>query len=60
MPIHVQNIIFHIIKFFFLVSSYLVSTFFVSYWSAFTFFIMNTDSRKYADISLYYPHHEGA
>jgi hypothetical protein len=47
-------------KFFSLVSYWLVFTFLVSYWPAFTFFIPNMDSRKYADISLYYPHHEGA
>jgi hypothetical protein len=27
---------------------------------AFTFFITNKYSRKYADIFLYHPHHEGA
>jgi hypothetical protein len=31
-----------------------------SYWSVFPFFIPNTDSRKYANILLYYPHREGA
>jgi hypothetical protein len=38
----------------------LVFTFLVSYWLAFTIFLMNTDSRQYANISHYYPHHEGA
>jgi hypothetical protein len=50
----------HSKKSFILVSYWLVFTVLVSYWSAFTFFIPNTDSREYADISLYYPHHEGA
>jgi hypothetical protein len=27
---------------------------------AFTFFLTNTDSKKFAKISHYYPHHEGA
>jgi hypothetical protein len=49
----------HSKKCFILVSYWLVSTVLVSYWSAFTFIISNRDSRKYADISLYYPHHEG-
>ncbi len=45
---------------FFLVSYWLVFTFLVSYWLAFTFFLTNMDSKKYADISHYYSHHEGA
>jgi hypothetical protein len=36
-----------------------VFTFLVSYWLAFTFLLTNTDSKKFADISHYYPHHEG-
>ncbi len=47
-------------QFFILVSYWLVFTFLVSYWSALTFFITNMDSKKYANISLNYPHHEGA
>jgi hypothetical protein len=58
---HIQNLTNHILKrFFFLVSYWLVFTFLVSYWLAFTFFLTNTDSKNYADISYYYPHHEGA
>jgi hypothetical protein len=38
-------------KRFIFVSNWLVSTLFVSYWPAFTFFIMNTDSGKSANIS---------
>jgi hypothetical protein len=45
---------------FFLVSYWLVFTFLVSYWLALTFFFTNTNSKKYADISHYYPHREGA
>jgi hypothetical protein len=37
----------------------LVFTFLVSYWLACTFFLTNTDSRKYANISHYFPHHAG-
>ncbi len=43
-----------------LVSYWLVFTFLVSYWLAFTFFLTNVDSKRYAQISHYYPHHEGA
>jgi hypothetical protein len=50
----------HSKKRFILVSYWLVFTVLVSYWSALTFFISNMDGRKYAEISLYYPHHEGA
>ncbi len=57
---HIQNMTFHILKVFFLVSYWLVFTFLVFYCSAFAFFLMNKDSRKYTDISHYYPHHEGA
>jgi hypothetical protein len=58
---HIQNLTNHILKrFFFLVSYWLVFTFLVSYWLTFTFFLTNMDSKKYADISHYCPHHEGA
>jgi hypothetical protein len=50
----------HSDEFFFLVCYWLVFTFLLSYWLAFTFLLTNTDSRKYADISHYYPHHECA
>jgi uncharacterized membrane protein len=57
---HIQNITFHILKsllslspigwfllpYFLLVGNYIVIT--------------NMDRKKYANISLYYPHHEGA
>ncbi len=58
---HIQNTTFLILKNVLSLSP--IGWFFtvlVSYWSAFTFFILNTDSRKYADITHYYPHHEGA
>jgi hypothetical protein len=38
---------------------WLVFTVLVSYWLAFTFFLTNTDIKKYANISHYHPHHEG-
>jgi hypothetical protein len=47
---HSKNNIPHSKKCFILVSYWLVITVLVSYWSAFTFFILNMDSRKYADI----------
>jgi hypothetical protein len=57
---HSKYYIPHSKKCFILVSYWSVFTVLVSYWSVFTFFIPNMDSRKYAEISLYYPHHESA
>jgi hypothetical protein len=57
---HLKFTIPHYEEVFFLVSYWLVFTLLVSYWLAFTFFLTNTDSEKYAEISHYYPHHEGA
>jgi hypothetical protein len=66
MTLHIRNITFNILKSIYprllLVGFYFPRflSFLVSYRSAFTFFIPNAGSRKYANILLYYPHHEGA
>jgi hypothetical protein len=60
MAMPIRNTTFHILKIFYPRLLLVGFTVLVSCWSAFTFFISNTDSRKYAGISLYYPHHEGA
>ncbi len=57
---HLKYNIPHSKKSFILVSYWLVFSVLVPYWLTFTFFIPNTDSRKHANISLYYPHYEGA
>jgi hypothetical protein len=56
----IQNLTFHILKRFFpcllLVSFHFPGFLLVGFY----IFPYDTDSRKYADISHYYPHHEGA